>query len=92
MKNIYLSNTLCKDTYPGNKGGEFSNYLNQTLKLNGSWSVALNELYYIPNTWHNIRKNGNKIFIKIFGLTTSERTDASQEQRCTKTVYKENLL
>ena len=65
MRNIYLSNVLCKDIYPQNKGGEFSNCLNQTLKFDGSWSVALNEMYYIPNSWHNIRKSNNKILMKI---------------------------
>ena len=75
MKNIYLSNVLCGDVYPDNKPGEFTNYLNQTLKPDGSWSVALNEMYYIPHTWHNIRFPGNVISMKIEGKQFNMRRE-----------------
>src|SRR3977135_129829 len=65
MKNLYLSNMICGDVYPDNKPGEFINYLNRPLKLDGSWSVALNEMYHVPHTWHNIRYPGNVIRFKL---------------------------
>src|SRR3977135_3247185 len=70
MKNLYLSNLMCGDVYPDNRPGEFTNYLNQPLK--GSWSVALNEMYYVPDTWHNIRYPGNVIQLKISSMIHKE--------------------
>ena len=66
---------LVWDLYPDNKPGEFTNYLNQTLKLDCSWSVALNEMYYIPHTWHNIRFPGNVISMKIEGKQFNVRRE-----------------
>src|SRR3977135_1184548 len=70
MKNLYLSNMICGDVYPDNRLGEFTNYLNQPLK--GSWSAGLNEMYYVPHTWHNIRYPGNAIQIKISSMIRKE--------------------
>src|SRR5271167_2750376 len=67
MKYVHLSNAFGLDVYPRNKGGEFCNYLNQELILKGgsSWSVCMHDMYYIPNTWFNIRPTNNTIHIKV---------------------------
>src|SRR5271167_4420273 len=49
------------------------NYLNQELifKGGGSWSVCMHDMYYIPNTWFNIRPTNNTIHIKVSNVETS---------------------
>src|SRR5271156_6290545 len=54
---IVLSNTLCRDEYPGNQGCEFTNQLNIPLDVShGKWAVNLSEIIYEPYFWANIRK------------------------------------
>src|SRR5271167_712304 len=73
MKYVHLSNAFGLDVYPRNKGGEFCNYLNQELILKGGsgWSVCMHDMYYIPNTWFNIRPTNNTIHIKVSNVDTS---------------------
>jgi hypothetical protein len=65
MRSIILSSQLCKDTYPNNSGGEFSNYLNHPINTYNTL-VAITEIYYVPRMWYNVRPNF-KIFIKVSG-------------------------
>ena len=59
MTHLYLSNTACKNQFPNNKSGEFTNYLNQPLP--NDCSIALNEIAYSPETWYNVRNTNNVI-------------------------------
>ena len=56
---------MCKDAYPNNHGGEFTNYLNHPIKCR---KVAINEMFYIPYLWDNVRASSNYILIKINGV------------------------
>src|SRR5271167_4030939 len=71
MKYVHLSNAFGLDVYPRNKGGEFCNYLNQELIFKGGWSVCMHDMYYIPNTWFNIRHTNNTIHVKVSNVETS---------------------
>src|SRR3981189_2666908 len=65
---IIISSSLCKDTFPENHGGEFSNYLNRSLEFddpNEQWSVALSEIVYTPDSWMNVRDGFNEIKVSM---------------------------
>ena len=50
---IIISSSLCKDAFPENHGGEFTNYLNRSLEFDDpdeQWSVALSEIVYTPDS------------------------------------------
>ena len=75
---IFLCSSLCKDTYPENHGGEFSNVLNQSLEFddpNDAWTVALGEIFYLPDSWYNIRDGYNKIKVSLTNLPVDEIPD-----------------
>src|SRR5258708_4896400 len=72
---IYLCSSQCKDTYPENHGGEFSNVLNQSLEFddpNDEWTVALGEMYYLPDLWYNVREGFNEIQVSIQNLPVTK--------------------
>src|SRR3977135_1881450 len=65
---IIISSSLCKDTFPDNHGGEFSNYLNRSLEFDEpheQLSVALSEIVYTPDSWMNVREGFNEIKVSI---------------------------
>jgi hypothetical protein len=62
---IILSSLLCKDAYPENNGGNFHNYLNQELHLDGGCKIALSEVIYEPNSWDNVREGSNDVKISM---------------------------
>ncbi len=66
MTSVILSSALCKDTYPNNYGGEFSNYLNQLMC--DYTSAAIIEIYYVPYMWYNVRPTTNYILLKLSGV------------------------
>src|SRR5271156_5037372 len=68
MKFVYLSNDFCCDVFPNNKPGEFTNYLNEELVLDGQWSVNLHEICYGTQSWHNVRDSNNKIHLRVSNL------------------------
>src|SRR5258708_9725687 len=72
---IFLCSSQCKDTYPENHGGEFSNVLNQSLEFddpNDAWTVALGEIFYLPDSWYNIRDGYNEMKISMTNLPVDE--------------------
>jgi hypothetical protein len=81
MTSIIVSSELCKDTYPNNTGGEFTNYLNHPINAT---SVALTEIYYTPYMWFNVRKTYNYVLLKLsqVQLKTGEYI-SSPELKCT---------
>ena len=65
---IIISSSFCKDAFPENHGGEFTNYLNRSLEfddLNEQWSVALSEIVYTPDSWMNVRDRFNEIKLSM---------------------------
>src|SRR5271163_4213271 len=73
---IVLTSALCKDIYPDNQGGDFRNLLNKPLIFNEpgeEWSVALSEISYLPDSWHNVREPNNTIGIEISEFTVYGR-------------------
>src|SRR5277367_3047481 len=68
MEAIFLSSDQCRKEFPGNQGGDFCNILNHGF----SWAsqqgrymkVSLAELFYIPNSWSNIRAGQNFIDVQ----------------------------
>src|SRR5271154_1612838 len=68
---IVLSSSLCRDSFPHNHGGEFSNYLNQSLEFDDpdeSWTVALSEIFYQPDSWENIRDGYNECKVSLYNF------------------------
>src|SRR5271154_2416796 len=85
---IVLSSSLCRDSFPSNHGGEFSNYLNQSLEFDDpdeSWTVALSEIYYQPDSWENIREGFNEMLVTIENFLV---TDDDEDE---KIIYYRSL-
>ena len=54
---LLLSSDFCHTNHPDNHGGMFINDLNQTMYFNNpgeKWSIAVKDVFYIPNSWFNI--------------------------------------
>src|SRR5437773_2905946 len=56
---IYLSNSFCRDVFPDNNSGQFTNLLNEPIPP--QHSISITEIYYKPMEWYNIRRANNKI-------------------------------
>ena len=70
---IILASELCKDVFPNNQGGDFSNVLHKPLNFTGpgeSWAVALSEVSYQPDSWHNVHEPGNTISLSLSNFDT----------------------
>lgn len=73
MHSIILSNTACKDEFPGNKNCEFTNRLNIPIDTSqGKWVVNLSEIIYAPFFWLNNRKPSTYIDV---GISNFEHTE-----------------
>ena len=62
---IVLCSDMCTGEYPNNYGGKFVNTLNEAIDFTGgdNWGVALKEIYYMPDSWDNVRDGGNEFQI-----------------------------
>src|SRR5277367_1473730 len=69
MEAIFLSSDQCKKEFSRNQGGDFCNTLNHGFSVASQqgryMKVSLAELFYIPNSWSNIRKEQNYIDVQI---------------------------
>src|SRR5438477_6203260 len=60
---IYLSDSFCRDVFPNNNSGHFTNLLNEPIPP--QHSISITEIYYKPMEWYNIRETNNKIFMEF---------------------------
>jgi hypothetical protein len=64
MTNIILSSDWSRDHYK-NTSSEFTNDLQHPINTSGNWSMALNEIIYTVDGWHNVREGYNDIQIAV---------------------------
>jgi hypothetical protein len=66
---VLLSSELCKDMYPKNHGGDFTNNIATPIEVStfGHESVCLSEIIYQPYSWDNMREGSNEIAIGMEG-------------------------
>ena len=69
METVIVSNTLSRDIFPNNSGGEFTNDLNHSIDTTNT-SVSISTMYYNSYNWYNVRQGTNQIFMKISGYGT----------------------
>src|SRR5277367_5727109 len=78
MEAIFLSSDQCRKEFPGNQGGDFRNILNYGFSVASQQGryikVSLAELFYIPNSWSNIRAGQTYIDIKISNYPIATHT------------------
>src|SRR5277367_5127247 len=78
MEAVFLSSDQCLKEFPENQGGDFCNILNHGFSVasqRGQYmKVSLAELFYIPNSWSNIRPGGNFIDVKITNYPIATHT------------------
>ena len=69
METVIVSNTLSRDIFPNNSGGEFTNDLNHSIDTTNT-SVSISTMYYNSYNWYNVRHGANQIYMKISGYGT----------------------
>src|SRR5277367_2683505 len=78
MEAIFLSSDQCRKEFPGNQGGDFRNILNYGFSVASQqgryMKVSLVELFYILNSWSNIRAGQNFIDVQICNYPIATHT------------------
>src|SRR5208282_127709 len=78
MEAVFLSSDQCLKEFPGNQGGDFRNSLNHGFSVASQqgryMKVSLAELFYIPNSWSNIRAGQNYIDVQISNYPIATHT------------------
>ena len=78
MEAVFLSSDQCLKEFPENQGGDFCNILNHGFSVasqRGQYmKVSLAELFYIPNSWSNIRSGENFIDVQISNYPIATHT------------------
>src|SRR5277367_4524774 len=78
MEAVFLSSDQCLKEFPENQGGDFCNILNHGFSVasqRGQYmKVSLAELFYIPNSWSNIRPGENYIDFQISNYPIATHT------------------
>src|SRR3977135_1038668 len=69
MHSVVLCSDWSRDMYPENSGGKFTNLLHHNMNFSREdWSVALTDIVYTPDTWHNVRDGYNDVQIRMKGF------------------------
>src|SRR3977135_3739265 len=69
MHGVVLCSDWSRDMYPENSGGKFTNLLHHNMNFSREdWSVALTDIVYTPDTWHNVRDGYNDVQIRMKGF------------------------
>jgi len=62
---VNLRSSECRDMYPNNHGGNFKIELDEPLRLNGVWEVALAEMTYHSQSFPNLPKEHSSVEVYL---------------------------